>query len=112
MAKAKECQKVAKVHCKAEEEAVVVCLRVKEETKCKAAEEAVKKRVSALTFPKKWCCYASQQTYVEVKVLTLREVLMKRHCVLKARQELEQETRGLGHNLDKLQICKIDVVIV
>ena len=31
-------------------------------------------------------CYASQQTNIKVKILTLREVLMKRHCVLKVRQ--------------------------
>ena len=36
---------------------------------------------------------------------------MKRRCVLKVRQRLEQETRGLGHNLDKLWIRKTDVVI-
>ena len=46
-----------------------------------------------------------------VKVLTLREVLMKRHCVLKVRQRLEQEMRGLGHNLDKLWIRMTDTVI-
>ena len=44
-------------------------------------------------------CYTSQQTYVEVKILTLREVLMKRHCVLKARQRLEQEMRGTRSQL-------------
>ena len=43
-------------------------------------------------------CYVSQQTYIEVKILTLREVLTKRHCILKARQRLEQEIRGLSHN--------------
>ena len=53
----------------------------------------------------------SQQTYIEVKILTLREVLTKRHCVLKARLRLEQETKGLGHNLDELWICKTDAVI-
>ena len=37
---------------------------------------------------------------------------MKRHCVLKARQVLEQEMRGLDHNLDELWICKTDTVIV
>ena len=56
-------------------------------------------------------CYANRQTYVKVKILTLREVLMKRHCVLKARQRLEQETGGLGHNLDELWIRKTDAVI-
>ena len=58
------------------------------------------------------CCYTSRQTYIEIKILTLREVLTKRHSVLKARQRLEQETRGLGHNLDELQIHKTDAVIV
>ena len=57
-------------------------------------------------------CYISRQTYVEVKILTLREVLMKRHCILKARLRLGQETRELGHNVDKLQIRKTDAVIV
>ena len=57
-------------------------------------------------------CYTSRQTYIKVKILTLREVLTKRHCVLKARQVLKQETRGLDHNLDKLWIHKTDTVIV
>ena len=57
-------------------------------------------------------CYASRQTYVKVKILTLREVLTKRHCILKARLRLEQETKGLGNNLDELQIHKTDAVIV
>ena len=32
------------------------------------------------------------------RILTLREVLTKRHNILKIRLELEQETRGLSHN--------------
>ena len=36
---------------------------------------------------------------------------MKRHCVLKVRQRLEQETMGLGHNSNELQIRKTDAVI-
>ena len=32
------------------------------------------------------------------RILTLREVLTKRHNVLKARHRLEQDTRGQGHN--------------
>ena len=31
-------------------------------------------------------CYTSRQTNVKVKILTLREVLTKRHYVLKVRQ--------------------------
>ena len=54
----------------------------------------------------------SRQTYIDVKILTLREVLTKRHYVLKARQRLEQEMRGLSHNLDELWIHKTDAVIV
>ena len=49
-------------------------------------------------------CYASQQTNVKVKILTLREVLMKRLCVLKARQWFGTSDEGLSHNLDELQI--------
>ena len=45
------------------------------------------------------------------KILTLREVLTKRLNVLKGRQRLEQETRGLSHNLDKLWIRKTNTVI-
>ena len=56
-------------------------------------------------------CYASQQTYVEVKILTLRKVLTKRHCILKTRLRLDQEIRRLGHNLDELWIHKTDAVI-
>ena len=55
--------------------------------------------------------YASQQTYIKVKILTLREVLMKRHCILKVRLRLKQEAKGLGHNLNELWIHKTDTVI-
>ena len=44
-------------------------------------------------------CYASWQTCVEIEgLLTLREVLTKRHCVLKEVSRFEQEMRGLSHN--------------
>ena len=49
-------------------------------------------------------CYASQQTNIEVKILILREVLTKRHCILKARQWFGTSNEGLSHNLDKLWI--------
>ena len=55
MAEAEEHWKVVEAHHKAEEEAVKACLRIEEEEKCKAAEEAAKKRVSASTFPDKEC---------------------------------------------------------
>ena len=45
------------------------------------------------------------------RILTLREVLTKRHSVLKVRLRLEQETRGLSHNLDELWIHKSNAVI-
>ena len=41
---AEECRKAAEV-----------CHKVEEEAKCKAAEEAARKRVSVLMFPDKWC---------------------------------------------------------
>ena len=45
------------------------------------------------------------------RILTLREVLMKRHNILKARLELEQETRGLSSQPDGLWIHKTNAVI-
>ena len=49
-------------------------------------------------------CYVSQQTNIEIKILTLRGVLTKRHCVLKARQWFRTSDEGLSHNLDELWI--------
>ena len=49
-------------------------------------------------------CYASRQTNVGVKILTLREVLTKRRCILKARQWFGTSDKGLSYNLDELRI--------
>ena len=43
------------------------------------------------------------------RILTLREVLMKRHNILKVRLRQEQETESQP---DELRICKTDAVIV
>ena len=45
------------------------------------------------------------------RILTLREVLTKRHSVLKVRLMLEQEARGLSHTQDELWIRKTNAVI-
>ena len=50
-------------------------------------------------------CYASQQANVKVRILTLREVLTKRHCILKGRRWVGTSDEGLGHNLGELRIC-------
>ena len=44
-------------------------------------------------------------------ILTLREVLMKRHCVLKARLELRTVDEGARSQSDGLRIRKTDTVI-
>ena len=44
-------------------------------------------------------------------ILTLREVLTKRHCVLKARLELWTRDEGTRSQSDRLQIRKTDAVI-
>ena len=45
-------------------------------------------------------------------LLTLREVLMKRHCILKARLRLWTRDKGTESQPDKLWIYKTDAVIV
>ena len=40
----------------------------------------------------------SRQTNIEVNVLTLREVLTQRRCILKVRLELGEGVKGLSHN--------------
>ena len=44
-------------------------------------------------------------------IFTLREVLTKRHCVLKVRQRFGTRDEGTKSQPDKLQICKTDAVI-
>ena len=44
-------------------------------------------------------CYVSRQTYVKIKILTLREVLTKRYCILKARQRFRTRDEGTRSQL-------------
>ena len=46
------------------------------------------------------------------RVLTLREVLMKRHCVLKVKLRLRIRGKGTRSQPDKLWIRKTDAMIV
>ena len=46
-----------------------------------------------------------------LRILTLREVLMKRHSVLKARLEFGTRDKGTRSQSDGLQIHKTDAVI-
>ena len=58
-------------------------------------------------------CYASQQTCVKVKgSLTLREVLMKRLCILKEVSRLRTRDKSTRSQPGELWICKTDAVIV
>ena len=58
-------------------------------------------------------CYVSQQTYAWVEgSLTLREVLMKRCCILKIMSKVRTRDKGTRSQLVELWICKTDTMIV